>query len=323
MSSRFEIVENINKCQFCSGSIRQNEPLSQRTTMKVGGNADLFICPSDSNSVVIATSILKKNRIPFFVLGGGSNVVAPDNGFRGAIISTENLNGISHETTDKAEKITFGSGTPTKDAVEYTCSRGISGLERFAGLPGTCGGAAFMNARCYNADFGNLIESISYIDLDSVTENYEESLEKSVRTYSSNFETDWSYKKSPFTDKNTVILSVKMKFSLADPSKAGNLEKECRKYIDDRESKGHFKFPSAGSVFKNNRDFGQPSGKLIDDAGLKGTEFGGAQIAPWHGNFIINKGNARASDIEELVRLAKSRVREKTGFNLECEIIFL
>ena len=114
-----------------------------------------------------------------------------------------------------------------------------------------------------------------------------------------------------------------MKFSLAGPSKAGNLEKECRKYIDDRESKGHFKFPSAGSVFKNNRDFGQPSGKLIDDAGLKGTEFGGAQIAPWHGNFIINKGNARASDIEELVRLAKSRVREKTGFNLECEIIFL
>ena len=228
MSSIFEIVENINKCQFFSGSIRQNEPLSQRTTMKVGGNADLFICPSDSNSVVIATSILKKNRIPFFVLGGGSNVVAPDNGFRGAIISTENLNGISHETTDKAEKITFGSGTPTKDAVEYTCSRGISGLERFAGLPGTCGGAAFMNARCYNADFGNLIESISYIDLDSVTENYEESLEKSVRTYSSNFETDWSYKKSPFTGKNTVILSVKMKFSLADPSKAGNLEKECR-----------------------------------------------------------------------------------------------
>ena len=101
------------------------------------------------------------------------------------------------------------------------------------------------------------------------------------------------------------------------------IKEECRKYIDDRESKGHFKFPSAGSVFKNNRDFGQPSGKLIDDAGLKGTEFGGAQIAPWHGNFIINKGNARASDIEELVRLAKSRVREKTGFNLECEIIFL
>ena len=88
MSSIFEIVENINKCQFFSGSIRQNEPLSQRTTMKVGGNADLFICPSDSNSVVIATSILKKNRIPFFVLGVGSNVVAPDNGVSCAIIST-------------------------------------------------------------------------------------------------------------------------------------------------------------------------------------------------------------------------------------------
>lgn len=323
MSSIFEIVENINKCRFFSGSMVQNEPLSQRTTMKVGGNADLFVSPSDANSVVLAVSILKKNKIPYFVLGGGSNIVAPDQGFRGAIISSENLNGISRETIDGAEKITFGSGTPTKDAVEYTCSRGISGLECFAGLPGTCGGATFMNARCYNADFGSLIERVSYIDLDSVTENYEESVGKSVKTYESNFEADWSYKKSPFTARNTVILSVTMKFPPADPSLTENLEKECRKYIDDRESKGHFKFPSAGSVFKNNRDFGQPSGKLIDDAGLKGTEAGGAQIAPWHGNFIINRGNARASDIAELVNLAKSRVKEKTGFNLECEIIFL
>ena len=102
-----------------------------------------------------------------------------------------------------------------------------------------------------------------------------------------------------------------------------SIKKESDSYVEDRRSKGHFKFPSAGSVFKNNRNFGKPSGALVDAAGLKGTECGGAQIAPWHGNFIINRGNATASDIKALVKLAQDKVREQTGFNLECEIIFV
>ena len=101
------------------------------------------------------------------------------------------------------------------------------------------------------------------------------------------------------------------------------MEKKAQSFVADREQKSHFSYPSAGSVFKNNREFGKPSGKIIDEAGLRGLEFGGAQVAPWHGNFIINKGNASASDIQQLVHMVQQQVHEKTGFCLEPEIIFL
>ena len=105
--------------------------------------------------------------------------------------------------------------------------------------------------------------------------------------------------------------------------KPPELKAACESFIQDRERKGHFKAPSSGSVFKNNRDFGEPSGRLIDEAGLKGAKIGGAQIAPWHGNIIINAGNATCSDIKKLVRLAQEKVKERTGFMLECEVVFV
>ena len=108
-----------------------------------------------------------------------------------------------------------------------------------------------------------------------------------------------------------------------DEAEVQEMEKKAQSFVADRQQKGHFSYPSAGSVFKNNREFGKPSGKIIDEAGLRGLELGGAQVGPWHGNFIINRGNAKASDIQQLVQRVQDEVWKKTGFFLEPEIIFL
>ena len=149
----------------------------------------------------------------------------------------------------------------------------------------------------------------------------------------SNSGTDWGYKQSPMQKKNAVILSVK--FALrgidlyvtagqsASPRISDYIWKKNAEKIADRTEKGQFKAPSAGSVFKNNRDYGKPSGAIIDELGMKGTKIGGAQVAPWHGNFIINMGNATADDVEKLVNFVMEKVSENTGYNLEPEIIFV
>ena len=142
--------------------------------------------------------------------------------------------------------------------------------------------------------------------------------------------TDWDYKKSPFQENSVsqtphrYITQVTFRLTPATgPDAHERIAADCKKYIAERVDKGHFKYPSAGSVFKNNHAFGAPSGKLIDDCGLKGLASGGAQIAPFHGNFIINTGNATAEDIKALVKAAQKTVKEKFGFELEPEIIFV
>ena len=121
---------------------------------------------------------------------------------------------------------------------------------------------------------------------------------------------------------DVFITSITFKAVRINSDKKEGISLECEKYINDRKQKGHFKAPSAGSVFKNNRSFGEPSGILIDKTGLKSTRIGGAQVAPWHGNIIINCGNAKSSDVKALVDLVQEKVRQKTGFTLEPEIIF-
>ena len=139
---------------------------------------------------------------------------------------------------------------------------------------------------------------------------------------------EWDYKKSPFQTTNSdeakkIICSATFVLEQKDDKEHTSIESKCKHFINERIEKGHFKFPSAGSVFKNNHNFGKPSGALIDQAGLKGVKIGGAQIAPFHGNFIINVDHAKSDDIKELVELTKKTIKEKFGFDLENEIIFL
>ncbi len=288
--------------------------------MKVGGNADLFVEPEDVFSLALVISECKKNSVDFFILGGGSNLIVSDEGFCGVIISMNAFSSIKFENGI----VVCGSGVETNRAVEFFAENGILGMESFAGLPGTCGGACYMNARCYSNDISSKIEFVEYLDLENFDENSYKFLEKHIKMYHNNKAcAQWAYKHSPFMEKSAVITKVAFKAEKCQPEKASELKAACESFIQDRERKGHFKAPSSGSVFKNNRDFGEPSGRLIDEAGLKGAKIGGAQIAPWHGNIIINAGNATCSDIKKLVRLAQEKVKERTGFMPECEVVFV
>jgi UDP-N-acetylmuramate dehydrogenase len=307
MTSIRETAEKFNTGENFKGIIRFSELMSLHTTFKVGGPAPLYIKPSDNASLIFALATLKNGSIPYFILGGGSNIVVSDKGFEGAVISMEDINSIS---ADK-ELVRCGAGVSMSSVVNFCTEHVLSGLETFAGLPGTAGGALYMNARCFNVSVSDILVSAEYIEPDS--------LKQVSYTFSG---TDWEYKKSPFQSTGRIITSVVFKTIQLSEIVKNEIEAKCRLYVDERIKKGHFRYPSAGSVFRNNHAYGKPAGKIIDEAGLCGYQIGGAQIAPWHGNFIINKDNATETDIKALVDYTINIVETKTGFTLEPEIIF-
>ncbi|MBQ9495122.1 MAG: UDP-N-acetylmuramate dehydrogenase [Treponema sp.] len=304
MTSIRQTAEKFNTPHF-RGTITLSERMAHRTTMRVGGAAPLFVEPLDESALVFALSVFRECDMPHFVLGGGSNIIVSDSGFEGAVISTYKLNDVSLNDNGY---VACGAGTPISAVVSFCTEHERAGLEPFAGLPGTVGGALYMNARCFDISISDVLFSADYIDCTT----------SSRTTYICN-QADWNYKVSPFQKKNCIITRAHFKTHC---DKRKTIAERCRASINERSAKGHFKYPSAGSVFKNNRAFGKPSGKIIDECGLKGVQIGGAQIAPWHGNFIINTGNAMARDIKQLVEHVQNEVYKQTGFVLEPEIIF-
>ena len=316
MNTLRKIEENFNK----NIKILYEEPMSSHTTFKVGGKAAAFIEPESIEVLEQLVSFLKAEKQRFFVLGGGSNLVVSDDGIDAAVICTRSINQIEllpqeAQDTDTEQSQQHGTlllrcaaGTLMDDIAAFCEANSISGLETFSGLPGTIGGAVYMNARCYERSISDVLECVRWINTST----------GKTELYSFNA-SDWAYKKSPFQNSGNIILEATLKCSRGN---ADQIKAENRRYVEDRKNKGHFKFPSAGSVFKNNHDFGSPSGKIIDEAGLRGFSIGGAQVAPWHGNFIINTGTATAKDIHDLVLYITETVKLKTGFELEPEIIF-
>ncbi len=311
-----KIAEKFNMLPGFKGSVTYDEPMSLHTTFKIGGPATVFIEPYTAEGLELICKTLEKEDAPFFIIGAGSNLVVSDSGLDCVVISTQKISFIEEQKdadTDSKEDsflIHCGAGISMDDAAKWCAGKGLSGLEAFAGLPGTAGGALFMNARCYGVSVSDVLVSAEYLDCNA---GYD------LKKYVFSAE-EWDYKKSPFQDSSKVIVSADFRVKAGN---AGEIEAECNEHIQDREKKGHFSYPSAGSVFKNNRSFGKPSGQIVDEAGLRGLQIGGAQIAPWHGNFIINTGSATADDVRQLVDYVISAVKAKTGFTLESEIIFV
>jgi len=302
-----------NREEEFSGSLRYDEPMSAHCTFKVGGKADAWVRPAKGIFPSYATRLLKAAKeegIPVFVLGAGANVVVSDLGFRGIVLDTGSWEGA--EEPEKEGEGAFSvralSGTSVDGLADKLAARGFSGLEFLAGMPGSVGGAVWMNARCYE-------KSVSDVLLE--TEILNEAFEREKIPFRAE---DFSYKKSPFQQKEVLILSACFVLEFNE-SKDIFGEMESRR--QDRRDKGHYRFPSAGSAFKNNRGFLEPTGRIIDQLGLRGLSVGGAQVAPWHGNFIINTGNATASDIKTLMGEVAGRVKEERGFDLESEILFV
>ena len=306
------IAKNIMNSQNFQGKIVLDEPMSQHTTFKIGGNADFFAIPDTIESLQFLLTELSQSNIPYFILGGGSNIVVSDKGIEGFVISTEKLTSIRIQESTEEINVICEAGCSIKDITEYCIAHNFTGFESFAGLPGSIGGATFMNARCYDSSISDILVQAKYITIDNPLEAQEYKMNP----------TDWDYKKSPFQTNNNAIIVCSVILQLKKGVKSEITEK-CEKHIADRKKKGHFDYPSAGSVFKNNRTYGKPSGKIIDEVNLKGYTVRNAQIAPFHGNFIINLGGAFADDIKSIVEYTQKKVKETASFDLECEIIFI
>jgi len=317
-----KIKEIIDKCLEetpCEVVVKEDAPMKDHTTFKVGGPADCLLRPEGEGFTSFCLNILNRCRaekIPIFILGGGANIVVSDKGIRGIVLDIGAWKGGNAPVTASAkDEIIFKSGTTIDEAVDTACAVGLSGLEFLAGMPGTVGGAVWMNARCYEREMADVLSWVEIISRDQITES-----EYVMKRVENKDGAGFAYKKSPFQEMDCIIINASFKLKKGDKEKMLIKTADYRK---DREQKGHYLFPCAGSAFKNNRNFGKPTGQIIDELGLKGRQIGGAQIAPFHGNIIINKDNASASDIRALMDEIAIKVKEKTGFILEPEILFI
>jgi UDP-N-acetylmuramate dehydrogenase len=311
-----EIPALIESCQTkspCELDIRYNESMSEHCTFKTGGPADCFIRPSGAGfPAFIATliSAARTEQIPVFFLGGGANILVADTGIRGIVVDTGGWTG---ENVHRLKEgiLEFFAGTSIDSAAEIAAKAGLSGLEFLAGMPGSIGGAVWMNARCYGQEIADVLIESEIIDFSGAKP---ETLRLTAN------KSEFGYKLSPFQSRDVIILSAA--FQLMSGSKE-KIRTEMDAHRADREARGHYHSPSAGSVFKNNPAFGKPSGKIIDELGLCGLSKGGAQVAPWHGNMIINTGGASAEDIRALIDEVATQVKSATGFVLETEVLFV
>jgi UDP-N-acetylmuramate dehydrogenase len=285
--------------------LKGDVPLAPYTTFGIGGPARWFIAPTDAGEFASALSWSKERGVPFFVMGSGANVLVHDEGFDGLVIQTVRLDRI--EFQDRT--VTAECGVRVDELVDRCVDRNLAGLEFAAGLPGTVGGALFMNARAYEGEFSHVVQRVDALSVDTSDVS---------RCTLSREELAFAYKRSILQERRHIVYAVR--FSL---SPSGDIRERADAIRRKRREAGQFTFPNAGCVFRNDRRLGKPTGRIIDELGLKGTRIGDAEVYREHGNFIINRGKATASEVHRLILLVEERVRERLGFELEREIVLL
>jgi UDP-N-acetylmuramate dehydrogenase len=308
-----KFIKDLNGKTSFSGSLKFHEPMSVHTTFRTGGPADLWVRPGKRIFMPWTASLLKAagaEGIPVFILGKGAKLLVSDKGIRGIVLDTGSWKGaVKIEEGDKAApSVKVLSGTSVDWLVDWLGLRSLSGLEFLAGMPGSVGGALWMNARCYEKSVSDVL-----IETEVLDEN------QNILLVPFHAE-DFSYKKSPFQNQKQLLLSAHFRVGFRS---APEIKKETTKYRRDRKEKGQYRYPSAGSVFKNNQAFGESAGKIIADLGLRGLRKGAAAVAPWHGNFIINSGGASSADIRFLINEVTGRVKAERGLDLEPDVIFV
>ncbi len=278
-----------------------NEELKKHTSFKIGGPADLFIYINNLSSGKALINLINKRNTPFFALGNGTNLLVSDEGYRGIVLSFSKCEKVL--SLENENIINCSSGIPLAKICVTALQSGLTGLEFAWGIPGSCGGALFMNAGAYGSDISNIILSCSHL----LPDGTEETLNKDAL--------ELSYRKSFYSDKSLLITSMKFKLEKSDPK---IIREKMYENISKRKSKQPLEYANAGSIFK--RPEGYFAGALIEECGLKGKSFGGAMVSPKHSGFIVNTGNASAKDVIRLIRFIQEKVYNKFGVKLECEI---
>lgn len=278
-----------------------DEPMSAHTTFKIGGNADLFITVDSLSELKSAINACKSNDIPYMILGNGSNLLISDRGIEGAVIT---LDGEFKDISTDGDIITAGAGAKLSRLCTAALDRSLSGLEFAYGIPGTVGGAVYMNAGAYGGETKDVLTSVT-----ALTQTGE------VKEYGAD-ELCMGYRTSVFKTNGNIILFAKYK--LHNDDKVA-VKARMDDFMNRRKTKQPLEYPSAGSVFK--RPEGAFAGTLIEQCGLKGKTVGGAQVSEKHAGFIINIGGATCDDVMDLVKLVQDTVKTQTGYTLEREII--
>lgn len=293
-------------------NFKQNEPLSRHTTLHVGGPARFFAEVINETELMEALQFSAAQKLPFFILGGGSNTLASDVGFDGLVIKIQN-----NDFKIDDDVVTIGAGHLTALAARKIGEAGLAGFEWAVTLPGTIGGAVFGNAGCFGSEMKDVVQSVNVLN-------------KKL----SNQECGFAYRHSGFKTNPAIILSVTLKLQKGDKEKIKAL---MQNYLDMRKTKQPLDAPSAGCMFKNYEiksgekfnfavpeEFmkkGQiPAGWLVEQAGCKSLICGQARISDKHGNFLLNSGKATAAEIESLIGSAKDKIKAKFGLELEMEV---
>ncbi len=278
-----------------------NEPMSAHTTFKIGGAADILITVRTIDELQTTVNACKASDIPVMILGNGSNLLVSDNGIEGAVIT---LDGDFKEITVDGDTITSGAGAKLSRLCSVALENSLTGLEFAYGIPGSVGGAMYMNAGAYGGEMKDVALSVTALTPDGeIREVPAEELQLGYRT-------------SVFKTNGDIILFSKYKLEQGDQAA---IKAKMDDVMDRRKTKQPLEFPSAGSVFK--RPEGAFAGTLIEQCGLKGKTVGGAQVSEKHAGFIINIGGATCDDVMGLVKLVQDTVKAETGYFLEREII--
>lgn len=280
-------------------NVKVDEMLKDHLYTKLGGKADFFITPTSYEEVQNVVKLSNEDNIPFTLLGNGSNLIIKDGGIRGIVINLKHLDAISSD----GGTVVAQSGARIIDASRYALEKRLSGLEFACGIPGTVGGALYMNAGAYGGEIKDVLDYAFVVDKDG-------NLVKRLAA-----ELDLDYRTSNIPDNGDIVVEATFNLKPAEYD-------EIKDVMDDltykRESKQPLEYPSCGSVFK--RPPGYFAGKLIQDSELQGTSIGGAEVSTKHAGFIVNKDNASTSDYISLIEHVQKTVKQKFGVDLEREV---
>ncbi len=279
--------------------VKMDEPLHLHTLTRMGGPADIFVAPTTEEETAFAVKYAHKNKIPLLLLGNGSNMVVRDGGFRGIVLTLKGLQEIRIEGT----RVYAQGGADIKKVSKVVASNQLTGFEFACGIPGSIGGAMAMNAGAYGGEIKDIIKQATVLSKEG---------DMSILTKE---DLGLGYRKSIITKKGFFVLSAEFELEVG---KQTVIDAKMSELTYQRETKQPLEFPSAGSVFK--RPPGNFAGKLIQDCGLQGRGFGGAEVSTKHAGFIVNKNNASANDYIQTIEMVKATVFEKFGIDLELEV---
>lgn len=289
-----------------SGVVRLGEPMDCHTSLGVGGAADFFVEPGDTLELAHLVEFLSGKDIPFFPLGNGTNLIVRDGGYRGVLVSLRNLQAMEiwHDSP-RQSSIFAEAGVPLARMVEAALKESLAGIEFCAGIPGTLGGALRMNAGAWGGAMKDIVTSLFLVMPGGTMEKREAK------------ELSFSYRNLVLPENSIIAAAL---LSLI-PGESGEIRGRVNENMAQRRQRHPLAMRSAGSIFKNPSE--APAGRVIEEAGLKGLRIGDAMVSELHGNFIVNSGNATAGEVLDLIDTLRRRVKERTGLELEREVIVI